>query len=99
MEFSSFHFEFVLDAEGKFSADPEDVRALFAFLFLGRDDSFTFWRDGVLSRVFKTEDSFLGTAWVDFSDIWEGVGREKEGGLKKKETKFNKEVKYCLTKN
>lgn len=82
MEFSSFLFEFVLDAEGKFSADPEDVRALFAFLFLGRDDPFTFY--GVLSRVFKTEDSFLGTAWVDFSDIWEGVGREKEGGLKKK---------------
>lgn len=60
MEFSSFLFEFVLDAEGKFSADPEDVRALFAFLFLGRDDPFTFY--GVLSRVFKTEDSFIGTA-------------------------------------
>lgn len=84
MEFFLFFFEFVLDVEGKFLVDFEDVRVLLVFLFLGRDNFFIFWRDGVLSRVFKIEDFFFGIVWVDFLDIWEGVGREKEGGFKKK---------------
>lgn len=84
MEFFLFFFEFVLDVEGKFLVDFGDVRVLLVFLFLGRDNFFIFWRDGVLSRVFKIEDFFFGIVWVDFLDIWEGVGREKEGGFKKK---------------
>lgn len=42
MEFFLFFFEFVLDVEGKFLVDFEDVRVLFVFLFLGRDDFFIF---------------------------------------------------------